>query len=100
MNKTNTTFTPGKLFKGTITGAIVMCTNIESIHSWGFTGVVINPGNTDYVIGTFNNTWNKDVFEVYSKPITITSPKTLELTLEDIADKFGVGVGDIKIVKN
>ena len=107
MNTTNTIFAPGKLVKGKTTGIIIMCTcelgKGPNNSKYNFSGVVISKGNSvsNYLaVGDFCDNWLMDYFEPCDEPVTITPPKKLELTLEDIASKFGVGVDMIKIVKN
>lgn len=101
MNKTDTMFAPGKLVKGILSGMIVMCVDTPKDYSNNFAGVVIYQGESpDYPVGHYSNSWNPNTFIPYNEPIIIPPPKTLELTLEDIASKFGVDSDMIKIVKN
>ena len=101
MNKTDIKFAPGKLVKSMLSGMIVMCVDTSRDGGNDFAGVVIYQGeSSDYPVGYYSKDWTKDKFISYCEPITITPPKTLELTLEDIASKFGVDVDVIKIVKN
>lgn len=55
----------GKYYKSRITDLIVKAIEGE-IRSITFSGVVIEKGDSDYVVGSISNDWNINVFEEFN----------------------------------
>ena len=94
----------GRTYKSRLTGRVYLCTQNqtdEQKNNGWFSGVIIEVGNSIvWGVGEPSDNWNGGVVDEINDPITIQiAPKSVELTMDEIASKFNIPVSQLKIKK-
>jgi len=92
----------GRLYKGVISHAVVLCTEDSDSKSMAFSGVVLDKGLVQFghEVGLHSSILLSEMFEEYNAPITVSpKPQFTELTMDEIASKFNIPVSQLKIKK-
>ena len=89
----------GKVYKSTESGLIVLCINDQS--EFGKFECVALTKTEFFDVGHLSDYLYSPNFIEHNEPVTITppEPEVLELTMEQIAEKFGIEVEQLKIKK-